>query len=129
MRQLKHQTLKNEYPKHSAVKGKPEKVSLLTTGESCLFILVHYGSLVRNGEVNKRLRTWFFPAGEEPEIGDHPEPDLWGVPNSFFTLNEKWHHGSLRIRGRSSGRGVGLGLSLDKGPNQKNGQIIIYIGI
>eukprot|EP00438_Fugacium_kawagutii_P002998 Skav233477 [mRNA] locus=scaffold1310:5924:14162:+ [translate_table: standard] len=40
-------------------------------------------------QVNKRLRTWFFPAGEEPEIGDHPEPDLWGVPNSFFTLNEK----------------------------------------
>jgi len=40
--------------------------------------------------VNKRLRTWFFPVGEEPEIGDHPEPDLWGVPNSFFTLNEKW---------------------------------------
>ncbi|CAK9070210.1 unnamed protein product [Durusdinium trenchii] len=40
--------------------------------------------------VNKRLRTWFFPAGEEPEIGDHPEPDLWGVPNSFFTLNERW---------------------------------------
>ena len=41
-------------------------------------------------KVNKRLRTWFFPAGEEPEIGDHPEPDLWGVPNSFFTLNERW---------------------------------------
>jgi len=43
--------------------------------------------------VNKRLRTWFFPAGQEPEIGDRPEPDLWGVPNSFFTLNEKWCHG------------------------------------
>lgn len=51
----------------------------------------------RPTKVNKRLRTWFFPVGEEPEIGDHPEPDLWGVPNSFFTLNEKWCHGTHRI--------------------------------
>ena len=41
-------------------------------------------------EVNKRLRTWFFPAGTEPEFGENPDPDLWGVPNSFFTLNERW---------------------------------------
>ncbi|CAJ1403047.1 unnamed protein product [Effrenium voratum] len=40
--------------------------------------------------VNKRLRTWFFPAGTEPEFGENPDPDLWGVPNSFFTLNERW---------------------------------------
>lgn len=51
----------------------------------------------RSTKVNKRLRTWFFPVGEEPEIGYHPEPDLWGVPNSFFTLNEKWRHGTHRI--------------------------------
>ena len=49
----------------------------------------------RRAKVNKRLRTWFFPAGEEPEIGDHPEPDLWGVPNSFFTLNERWCHAQI----------------------------------
>eukprot|EP00439_Symbiodinium_sp_Y106_P041969 s3579_g5.t1 len=40
--------------------------------------------------VNKRLRTWFFPKGQEPEMGNNPNPDTFGMPNSFFTLNEKW---------------------------------------
>lgn len=40
--------------------------------------------------VNKRLRTWFFPTGQEPPLGDNPNPDTFGMPNSFFTLNEKW---------------------------------------
>jgi len=43
----------------------------------------------RNGKI---MRTWFFPKGEEPIdlVVRSPQPDLWGTPNSFFTLNERW---------------------------------------
>ncbi|CAJ1361873.1 unnamed protein product [Effrenium voratum] len=43
-------------------------------------------------EDRKFMRTWFFPKGKEPIdlIVRSPEPDLWGTPNSFFTLHERW---------------------------------------
>lgn len=43
----------------------------------------------RNGKI---MRTWFFPKGKEPIdlVVRSPQPDLWGTPNSFFTLNERW---------------------------------------
>ena len=40
----------------------------------------------------KMMRTWFFPTGQEPIdlVAKSPQPDMWGTPNSFFTLNERW---------------------------------------
>jgi len=35
------------------------------------------------------IRTWFFPSGLEPPglAGHRPDPDSWGKPYSFFSLN------------------------------------------
>ncbi|CAE7678013.1 unnamed protein product [Symbiodinium sp. CCMP2456] len=42
--------------------------------------------------VRKFMRTWFFPSGKEPIdlLVRGPQPDMWGTPNSYFTLNERW---------------------------------------
>ncbi|CAK9039163.1 Probable glycosidase C21B10.07 [Durusdinium trenchii] len=40
----------------------------------------------------KMMRTWFFPKGQEPIdlVAKAPQPDLWGTPNSYFTLEKRW---------------------------------------
>lgn len=51
----------------------------------------------------KYLRTWFWPAGQEPIDlqSRNPRPDFWGEPNSFFTLDNRFcsknHFKDMRI--------------------------------
>jgi len=42
--------------------------------------------------VGHYLRTWFWPAGQEPQdiIERRANPEFWGTPNSFFTLDRRF---------------------------------------
>eukprot|EP00930_Biecheleria_cincta_P101944 TRINITY_DN9359_c0_g2_i1.p1 TRINITY_DN9359_c0_g2~~TRINITY_DN9359_c0_g2_i1.p1 ORF type:complete len:635 (-),score=72.48 TRINITY_DN9359_c0_g2_i1:214-2118(-) len=53
--------------------------------------------------VRKHLRTWFWPNGLEPVdlASRNPRPQFWGMPNSFFTLDDRFcsenHFKNMRI--------------------------------
>lgn len=53
--------------------------------------------------VRKHLRTWFWPKGQEPLdlVSRNPQPQQWGLPNSFFTLDDRFctkgHFHNMRL--------------------------------